>query len=640
MSPEAIYTLIVVALLVVALLSNRVGTDTAMLGALTLLLVGGAVDLKSAISGFADPSVLTIASLFVVATGLSETGAMSLLAQRMLGRPKSLPGAQIRLMAPVALMSAFMNNTPIVAMYLPIVQDWARRLRLSPSKLFMPLSFAAILGGACTLIGTSTNLAVNQLYVSYIDHLQLPADQLTQSEQALAQSLDAMGIGRPSTLKQFWWIAVVGLPSAVLGIAFIALASRWLLPERITPDIRGDEKRHYTVALSVEPTSPIVGKSIEDAGLRQLPGLFLSEIERARGVIPAVSPETILQAGDRLVFVGVVESVVDLLKVKGLVPATDQVEKIDADRRDRTIVEAVVSHTSPLIRKTVRASQFRTRYNAAIIAVHRGGQRLHGKIGDITLQAGDTLLLSTHHGFIDAFRNSGEFYLVSGVEGVQNVRHERAWIALSILALLVALLTIPGSVIFGAINLLPAVDLPPRDIHPLIAAMLCAVLMVYTRCTTGSQARQGINWQVLLVIAAALGIGKAMGQTGAATFLADAVFGAFSGLGDRALLFLFAILTSVFCQLVTNKGAAVLMFPIAMAIAADANVNPEPYVVTLMVMAACSFMTPVGFVTNLMVAGPGGYRFSDYLRLGIPLTLLVATLATLIAPAAFPFHPS
>lgn len=639
MSYEAIYTLIVVALLVICLLSNRVGTDTAMLGALTLLLVGGAVDLRSAISGFSDPSVLTIACLFVVATGLNETGAMTMIASRLLGRPKTLAGAQVRLMAPVAIMSALMNNTPIVAMYLPIVQDWSRRLRISPSRLFMPLSFAAIMGGACTLIGTSTNLAVNQLYVSYIEHLSLAADQLTESEQALAQSLAAMGVERPSTLKQFWWIAVVGVPSAIVGIAFIAIASRWLLPERITPDAEGTEERQYTVALVVEPASPIVGKSIEDAGLRQLPGLFLSEIERQSDVIPAVSPEAIIQAGDRLVFVGVVESVVDLMKIKGLVPATDQVEKIDAPRRERTIVEAVVSHTSPLVRKSVRQSQFRTRYNAAIIAVHRGGQRLGGKIGDINLQAGDTLLLSTHHGFIEAFRNSGDFYLVSGVQGVQNVRHERAWLALSILALLVALLTIPGKLIFGAINLIPSVNLPLRDIHPLIAALLCAMLMIYTRCTTGSQARRSINWQVLLVIAAALGIGRAMDQSGAARFIADIVFGSLDGLSNHALLFVFAILTSIFCQLVTNKAAAVLMFPIAMAIAGDADVNPEPYVVTLMVMAACSFMTPIGFVTNLMVAGPGGYRFSDYLRLGIPLTLIVATLATLIAPAAFPFHP-
>ncbi len=638
MSPEAVYTLIIVALLVIGLLSNRVGTDTAMLGALTLLIVGGAVDLTSAISGFADPSILTIACLFVVATGLNETGAMGVLAQRMLGRPKTLAGAQIRLMAPVAVMSAFMNNTPIVAMYLPIVQDWSRRLRLSPSRLFMPLSFAAIMGGACTLIGTSTNLAINQLYVGYVEGLAVPAEQLTEAEQVIAQGLTQMGIERPSTLKQFWWMAIIGVPAAIVGIAFIAVAGRWLLPERITPDAEGAEGRQYTVALTVEPTSPIVGKSIEDAGLRQLPGLFLSEIERQADIIPAVSPEVIVQAGDRLVFVGVVESVVDLMKIKGLVPATDQVTKIEANRRDRTIVEAVISHTSPLIRMSVRQSQFRTRYNAAIIAVHRGGQRLAGKIGDITLQAGDTLLLSTHHGFIEAFRNSGDFYLVSSVASAQNVRHERAWLALSILGLLVALLTIPGKFIFGVINLLPGVDLPARDIHPLIAAMLCAMLMVYTRCTTGSQARRSINWQVLIVIAAALGIGKAMDQSGAAGFIAEGVFGALD-LGNHAMLLVFALLTSIFCQLVTNKGAAVLMFPIAMAIAADAGVNPEPYVLTLMVMAACSFMTPVGFVTNLMVAGPGGYRFSDYMRLGVPLTLIVAALATLIAPAAFPFNP-
>ena len=627
---ETWYTLGVVAMLVAALVSNRVGTDTAMIGALTLLMVAGIIEPAQAVAGFADPSVLTIAALFVVACGLSETGATSAIAQRLLGRPKGGISARFRLMIPVALMSAFMNNTPIVAMYLPIVHDWARKLRLSPSRLFMPLSFAAILGGSCTLIGTSTNLAVNQLYVNYFaEH----GGQLTE----------AFGIVSPSTSKQFWWIAAVGLPAALVGIVFVSIGGKWLLPQRVAPDSGEIERRRYTVEMTVEAGSAIVGKSIEQAGLRHLPGLFLSEIERDGNLLPAVGPETLLEAGDLLIFVGVVDSVADLLKIRGLVPATDQVKKVAADRHTRTLVEAVVSHSSPLVRRNVRESQFRTRYNAAIIAVHRGGERLAGKIGDIVLRPGDTLLLSTHGSWVEAHRNSDHFYLVSSVEGAREVFHERARVALAIMALLVVLMTAPSAAIFNSLNTRFGLDLPAKGVVPVTAAFLCATLMVWTRCCTGTLARRSINWQVLLVIGAAIGVGRAMDASGAARAIADAIFSAVGGVGPHGLLFAFSLLTAVLCQLVTNKGAAVLMFPIAMALASEANggagVSPEPFVVTLMATAAGSFMTPVGFVTNLMVYGPGGYRFTDYLRLGVPLTLMVAVLCAWVAPAFFPFHP-
>jgi len=623
---QAWYTLGVVGLLIAALVSNRVGPDTAMIGALTLLMVAGIIDPRSALIGFAHPAVLMVAALFVVATGLGETGAMTMVAQRLLGRPRTLAGAQARMMAPVAAMSAVMNNTPIVAMYLPIINDWARKLKISPSKLFMPLSYAAILGGTCTLIGTSSNIAINNLYVEYA----------TNNRQALG---DAFGLDVPSPTKQFWWISVVGIPSAVAGIGYILLASRWLLPERKPPFEQAIGERQYTVEMLVEPKGPIVGRSIEDAGLRQLPGLYLSEIDRGGNVLPAVGPDQVLEAGDRLVFVGVVESVVDLLKIRGLTPATDQVSKVESDRRERTVVEAVVSHNSPLIRRSVRQNQFRTRYNAAIIAVHRNGQRVAGKIGDIVLQPGDTLLLSTHAGFIPAYRNSPHFYLVSSVPNAREIRHERAGLALAIMGLLVLLLTVPLAKVIALVNATLGTTLPEVAVQPIVAAFLGATLMVFTRCCTGTTARNSINWQVLIVIGSALGIGQAMQQTGVAEHIARAMLDLVGGLGPTGMLMVLFLLTSLFAQVITNNGSAVLMFPIAMATARDLGVSPEPLVVSLMVAAGCSFMTPIAYQTNLMVFGPGGYRFGDYLRLGVPLTLLVAVICTFLAPLAFPFHP-
>lgn len=621
MGLEAWATLAVVGLLVAALASNRMGADTALLAALVVLMLIGVLPPDAAIRGFAHPAVIMIAGMFVIACGLGETGAFAAIANRLLGMPRTPTGAQVRLMAPVAVMSAFMNNTPIVAIYLPIVSDWARKLRLSPSHLYMPLSFAAILGGMCTLIGTSTNIMINNLYVGWA------------SENAAM--LDArFGLAVPGPTKQFWWMAAVGAPIALAGLATVALTARRLLPERRTPLSYDDAARRYTVELMVEPAAGLVGKSIEQAGLRHLPGLYLSEIERDGNVLPAVGPEERLEAHDRLVFVGVLDSVLDLLRIRGLVPATDQVHKVDVPGRQRSVVEAVVSRNSPLVRRSVRESKFRTRYNAAIIAVHRGGEQLKGKIGDIVLQPGDTLLLSTHAGFADAYRNSDHFYLISTLDEAREIRHDRAWVALAILGLVVALLTLPFERVFEAVGL------QQTALHePMVVVWLGATLMVLTRCCTGTLARRSIDWQVLLVVGAAIGLGEAMMRTGAAQGIADAIFAIVRPGGPYALLLAVAIVTSVFTQLMSNAAAAVLMFPIAVAAALDAGVSPEPFVVTLMVAAAGSFLTPIGYQTNLMVAGPGGYRFADYLRLGLPLTILVAVMATVIAPLAFPFQP-
>ncbi|MHC4415777.1 MAG: SLC13 family permease [Planctomycetota bacterium] len=624
MAPEAWFTVGTIGLVIVALITNRVSVDVAMVGGLTLLMagdfvlgrlfdVGPILEVSNAIRGFAHPAVLMIGALFVVAAGLQETGGFESIAQRLLGRPKTIGGAQLRLMAPVAVMSAFMNNTPIVAMYLPIVNDWARQLRISPSKLFMPLSYAAILGGKITYIGTASNIVVMGLYVQFL------------GDPAARAWMNELNVGDLSPTVQFWGVAALGVPVSIAGIALILMTSRWLLPERRPAHAVTLDARRYQVEMIVKPNSPIVGKSIEQAGLRHLPGLYLTQIERGGHALPAVSPDERLQADDRLAFAGILESVVDLSKIRGLVPATDQVEKVTGDRRLRTFVEAVVSNNSPLVGRTVRKSQFRTVYNAAIIAVHRNGQHIRAKIGEIVLQPGDTLLLDTHAGFVNAYRNSGDFYLVSTVAGVRPIRHERAWLALVILAALVVMLT-------------------ATPIPPLVAAFLCAMAMVGTRCVTGTIARNAINWQVLIVIGAALGMGEALRQTGAAADLAHTLLAACSdvGLGDnpQAILLAIFLLAAVFSQLITYNGAAAVMFPITMATARDLGVNPAPFVFVLMVAAGSSFMSPVGYQTNLMVYGAGGYRFLDYVRLGGPLTLLVAAVATAIAPLFFPFNPA
>jgi len=367
----------------------------------------------------------------------------------------------------------------------------------------------------------------------------------------------------------------------------------------------------------VEASSPLVGTTIESAGLRHLPGMYLMEIDRQGHVLPAVSSEAVLEANDRLVFVGIVESVVDLQKIPGLTPATDQLFKLDSSRSERCLIEAVVSNSCPFLRMTIREARFRSRYDAAVIAVARNGQRINRKIGDISLQAGDTLLLEGTTAFIESQRNSRDFFLVSQVAGSAPPDHERAWISRLVLALMVL------SVATGLLSMLKA-------------AMLAAGCMILTRCCRGSDARRSVDWSVLLVIGAGLGIGEAISQSGTAQFLARNIVG-LAGENPTITLVMIYGITMLFTNMITAKAAAVLFFPIAVAAADKLQVSFVPFAIAVIMASAASFATSIGYQTNLMVAGPGGYRTSDYLRLGVPLSIIVWILTVVIAPLVWPF---
>lgn len=605
---DAILTGTMLVLMIGVLAMGRFSADIVMMGVLLVLLLAGVLGPDEAIAGFANQGVITVAMLYIVAAAMKETGAMARMTSVLLGRPKSERSAQVRLTLPVAVMSAFINNTPIVAMFLPTLAGVARRCRIAPSKLYMPLSFASILGGVCTLIGTSTNVIVAKL----LDDAQLTTD------------------GGPATLDNpalsfgMFTLAKVGLPIAVLGVAYILIFGRRLLPDRVNPI--EDAETHgqgYHAALRVSQGSPIVGKTVEAANLRNLPGLFLSRIERSDDTVVAVSPREIIEAEDVLVFVGQLDSVVELQQIKGLVPST--IDAHDHDAIDETspsyrpnlrIVEAVVSNNSSLVGLTIRQSGIRTRYGAVVVAVRRQGQQIPGKLGEIRLRPGDTLLLEAPPGFAERFGSSGDFYLVNERFTPASLRHERAWVALAILALLVTVLT------FGVLE-------------PMTAAMLAAGLMVLTRCCTGPQARGGVDFSILTVIGASFGIGQAMINTGLAQDISHFIIETFSSLGPWGLLACVYVLTSVFTAAMTNNAAAVLMFPIAIGLAIEGQLNPMPFVVAITVAASCEFSTPIGYQTNLMVMGPGGYKWLDYTKFGGPLTILCGVLCVLLAPMMF-----
>jgi di/tricarboxylate transporter len=516
---------------------------------------------------------------------------MTTITRRWLGRPRTMLAAQGRLLLPVAAMSAFVNNTPVVAMFLPVLSGWAKRNRLNPSRLFMPLSFAAMLGGTCTLIGTSTNLVVNELIETHAG---------------------------PGGIRPFgmFTLAWAGVPVLVAGMIYMVVAGRRLLPPHATPLETVGDPREYLVWMRIRAGSPVVGRTIEDAGLRHLSGLYLMQIERGEERLLAVGPTQILHADDRLCFVGVIESVIELQQMQGLEPDTDQITKLHPPRQDRRLIEAVISPSSSLVGKTVRASEFRTRYSAVIIAVHRSGGRVQGKIGDIVLRPGDTLLLEAQPGFARQHRDSASFYLVSELPGTPTPRWSLAWVAIGLLAGLVLVVTM------GWLSIMTA-------------SLCAAMLMVLTRCCTGTQAREAIDWQVLVVIGTAFGLARAMDKTGLADTLASGVLGWTSGYGPWAMLAGVYLITAIFTSLMTNNAAAALVFPIAFQTAATHGLDFTPFAVCIAVGASTAFATPIGYQTNMMVMGPGGYTWGDFLRFGTPLLVLCGIVCVTAAATLY-----
>ena len=586
---QATLTGAVVLVTLALLLFVQRAPDMVMIGGVVLLLAAGVLTPDEALKGMSNEGMITVAALFVVAAAVERTGALAALVDRVLGRPQSLAAAQVRTMAGPSLLSAFVNNTPVVALMVPAIRDWAKKHRLSVSKLLMPMNAAVVLGGLCTLIGTSTNVVVSGLVED-----------------------------KRGTPLGMFDITPLGLALLGAGFAYLLPASRWLLKDRRPPMSQSDDPRQYSLEMLVEAGSPLVGRSIEEAGLRHLDNLFLMEIDRGGHVMAAVEPTERLEAGDRLVFVGVIDSVVELQKIRGLRPATDQVFKLDDPRSERRLVEAVVSNTCPLAGRTIREGRFRSTYGAVVIAVARNGERLQMKIGDIILEPGDTLLLEAGPAFLDRQRSSRHFYLVSEVSDAAAPRHDRAWIACTILA---------AMVLAAALELVPMVA----------AALVAACGVVATRCISSTEARRSIEWESLLLIAASFGLARAMEKTGLAAAVAESTIAAAGDQPHLALAALYLV-AMLFTELMSNNAAAVLTFPIAWQTAADLDVNPLPFVMAVTVAASCGFATPMGYQTNLMIYGPGGYKFSDYVRFGGPLNLLVMALTVALAPLIWPFR--
>lgn len=601
---------------------RRTGSvDMLFLAGLVVVTMTGVLTVEQALAGFANQAVVMIAALFAASAGLRVTGALDWLGNRLLGGATTERAALVRLAAAVVPSSAFILNTPLVAMLTPVVVDWCRQRSISPSRLLIPLSYFTIIGGVCTLIGTSTTVVINGLLA------RMSAAELERNPDLAAQISEL----------SFFELTAVGVPLSLIGATYMLFFAPRRLPNRTDMIEQFDEhRRDYLVEMHVQPSCPLIGKTVQSAGLRHLPGLFLIEISRGDETITPVSPDDMIRANDQLVFTGVVTTIADLERIPGLVPAVDtSFETRPEHRVRRELTEAVLSRTSPLIGLTVRESNFRRRYNAAVVAVHRNGERLTNKVGSIRLEAGDTLLLQTRNEFVESHRNSRDFYLVSRVGKTTARRHDRALLA--------------GLLFFGLILWLTITSLLPEVVafgnltSKSIAAIAVALAMVATRCMTSSEARSAIDLQVLLTIGAALGIGEALDVSGAAEWLASSLVDTTAALGiapawkPYVLLAIIYVLSQLFTETVTNIAVASIMIKIAVQVALVGGYDPRPFIIAVTLAASLSFITPIGYQTNLMVMGPGGYQPRDYWRVGWPLAALLTISALVLIPMIWGF---
>lgn len=578
MSFEFYYTLILFILLTVVLVREITSPELAIFSTLILLLIGKVISVKEAFSGFSNEGVLTIAVLYIVAGSLQSTGTLQTLGVWLMGRKRSSPRRKLaRLLFPVAGISGFINNTPLVSIFMPVIKNWSEKNDISPAKFLLPLSYATILGGMCTLIGTSTNLLAHGLMI-----------QTGHEGFAFFE------------LARFAW------PAAVLGIGYLIFIGIRLIPDRQTPMAHlGETTREFVVELKVTAEYDHLNKSIEEAGLRHLKGLYLFQIERDGTTITPAKPTDRIVLNDRLFFTGLPKTILEIQRTKGLALLQDpsfELKHYDSDQIKT--YEAVISASSDLVGKNVRASNFRERFDAVIVAIHRNGERIEKKVGDIVLRAGDTLLLLATKEFKKHWYHSTEFCLISHTEEIPSKPKWRAYFSIGIFALMALIAA--------------------ADILPLIAAMgIAAVLLIVTRTISDTDALQSIDFKTLLTIAASFGIAAGMQTSGICDFFAARIIDVCLPYGAFAVLAGVYLVTTLYTNFITNNTAVILMLPIALSTAATLAMNAHPFAIAVVMGANSSFATPISYQTNLMVYGPGGYKFSDYLKTGIPLQFIV-----------------
>jgi len=511
-------------------------------------------------------------------------GIVEIVFDKIFQRAKGYHPFMARMMLIVGGLSAFFNNTPLVAVMMPYVHNWSKKNNIPPSKLLIPLSYAAILGGCATLIGTSTNLIVNGMV----------------QDQKIVPGLKSL------EMFDFFW---VGLPMMIIGFFYLLIFGKKLLPSANTIDESlSDKCREYIIEAQVRTNSKLIGKTVEEAELMDFHGLCLSQISREGGRIITTSKFRI-QEGDLLVFAGGNENIADLfLPNSGLsLPAAGML----THKKHKEVIEIVISYNSSMISRTIKQANFRGQFDAAVIGIHRNGSRIAGKIGDVKLRAGDVLLLLGGMNFVQRANKVHDFYFISKVKEFHKLENYKIGLLLG------------GTVL--------AVLLSALKVFPLFMALIVLIIIVLMlKITNPKDIANSIDFNLALIISLSLAFGTAMIKSGLADIIADLFIKVFLPLGEVGVLCGIYAVTSLLAAYVTNKAAVAIVFPISLSLSVHLNLDPMPFVLVVAFAAAANFVTPIGYQTNLMVYGPGSYTFKDFFRIGFPLTILYMIVTVLV----------
>jgi di/tricarboxylate transporter len=589
MTPDIAVCLAILGVAIALFAWDRIPADVIALGVMLAIVAAGLLPADKAFAGFSSDTVMMILGLLVMSAGLIQTGLVDIAGRTIFDLAGRNPATFLPvIMLSVAAVSAFMSNTAATAFFVPLVIGYAARIGASPSKFLLPLAFASILTSSVTLISTSTNLIVSDLLTRY----QQPA----------------MGM---------FEMAPVGIPIAIAGILYVWAIGARLIPQR--ENQKAEEKvgdRTYQADVVVVDDSPLVGKSLKDAKLTEHAGLktvkLIRDDETIRGEKKLADIE--LEAGDELFIEGQRADLLKIKDIKGLGFKADvHLADPGADEEKLTIVEGVLLPRSPLIGQSLRSLEFKERYGLQVLAIHRAG-RVPLSISAARLRLGDVLLLQGRPEDVKALERGNLFNIFGGVE---NARLHRTRAPLAAAIFVVAILAATFKV----------VSLP-------IAALGGAFLMLLTRCVSPEEAYRQVEWKVLILIGALLSLGAAMETSGTGKYLAQQLI-ALIGQGHYGLLTCFFVLTVALTQPMSNQAAALVVLPIAMQTALELGVNSRAFGMMVAVAASCSYLTPLE-PSCLMVYGPGKYRFTDFFKVGAPLTVLIYLIAILLVPWAWP----
>lgn len=581
-------TIVTVFVMFSTLLLTKLRTDLVFLCAIAILFVTGVLDAKEAFSGFSSTSVVVVGVLFIVVTGLTYTGVLQWIVKHLLGQPDSYSKAVVRLMLPVAALSSFLSNTTVVSLFVRIVKMWSHKLGVSPSKLLIPLSYASGMGGVCTLIGTPPNLIISGLY----------ADNTGQSMNIFAT-------------------AVPGLFCLFVGVLSV-IAMRRMLPVRKAPESAFESTSEYTVELQVPSDNPYIGQTLGEAGLYTVKGGSLLEVYHFDEVPSPVNENEYILGGDHLVYAGQIDEILELVETHGLVSANHHVFSLNEIDHNRQLRTAYVTFGSPLIGTTISKSDFERKNNMTLVAVARRGMRISDPPRQVVLRAGDTLLLDCPpHMNMDTDRLVSQLHFFDN-EQLPNIGPK----------------TLISSFIMLAMVVLSALGVMPL----LHCAFLAAGAMLIFRCCTPEQAMKSINGEILMVFAGSVVLGLALQKTGVAERLA---FGILDICGTNPIVVMASIcLVGTFItEFISNTAAGAMFFPIMYQAAEHLGYEPYPFLIALMISVSSSFATPIGSPTHMLVYGPGGYRFSDFMRIGLPMNFIILAANIFIVNIVYPLTP-